>query len=108
MAHPHPDYDPYRPLAPQLKWIIVGIVALVLGAWQIAFHLWFMGLPMLTGHRLNALIAAVLVAGVLLAFFVLIQDYERQLSRCAERMGRKEGSEEASLVSSAIERRAAA
>ena len=46
MAQPHPGYDPYRPLAPQLKWVIVGIVALVLGAWEIAFHLWFMGLPM--------------------------------------------------------------
>ena len=62
MSHPHPEYDGWRPIAPQIKWLIVGIVVLLLGAWELLFHLTLMGLPMITGHRLNALVAAGLVA----------------------------------------------
>jgi hypothetical protein len=67
----------------------VGIVAVLLGAWEIAFHAWFMSVPMITGHRLNALIAAILVGSVLLVAFRLIQQYEEQLAAAAEELRQK-------------------
>lgn len=76
-------YDPVRPIAPQAKWWIVGAVVILLTAWELVFHLFMMGLPMVLGHRLNALIAAVLVSGAVLGFFVIIQGYERQLAATA-------------------------
>ena len=76
-----PDY--LRPVAPGIKWWVVAITALLLGLWEIVFHSWFMGFPMVTGHRLNALISAALVAVVTLAFFRLIQAYEQRLARAA-------------------------
>jgi hypothetical protein len=78
-----PFYDPLRPIAPQAKWWIVGVVAVLLGAWEFVFHLTMMGLPIVTGHRLNVLVAAGLVAGTVLALFVVIQRYEQQLASAA-------------------------
>lgn len=77
-----PEY--LKPLAPSLKWWVVGLVAGLLIIWQAIFHSFFMDLPMVTGHRLNAIVGAVLVAGVTLAFFQLIQGYERQLAEAAQ------------------------
>jgi len=82
-----PDY--LRPVAPLIKWWVVGIAALLLGLWEIVFHAWFMGLPMVSGHRLNALVSAVLVAGVTLAFFRLVQGYEQRLARAAAALREK-------------------
>jgi hypothetical protein len=81
--------EPLRPIAPQAKWWIVGWVAFLLGAWELVFHSWFMGLSMVVGHRLNALIAALLVAIVVLAAFHLIQDYERRLAEAARALAEK-------------------
>jgi hypothetical protein len=89
MAQQSPFDDTLRPVAPQAKWWIVGIVFLVLGAWELAFHLWMMDLPMITGHRLNALIGAGLVAGVVLATFILIQRYEQRLAEAAASLREK-------------------
>src|SRR5262249_17386771 len=75
--------------AGRIKWWLVGIVAVLLGAWELAFHTWFMSVPMVTGHRLNALIAALLVGGVLLAAFRLLQQYEEQLATAAEELRQK-------------------
>jgi hypothetical protein len=75
-----------RPVAPQARWWIVGSVFVILGAWQMAFHFWLMNLPMLVGHRVNALVGAVLVAGVVLATFVLIQRYEQSLADAAAKL----------------------
>jgi hypothetical protein len=72
--------DPLRPVAPRLKWWLVGAVILLLGAWQVAFHLWFMHLPMLTGHRLNSAVGGLLVALTLLAALSLVQVYEERLA----------------------------
>lgn len=78
-----------RPVAPQAKWWIVGVVFVLLGVWELAFHRWFMDVPMILGHRLNALIAASLVAVVVLATFVLIQRYEQRLAAMADELKRK-------------------
>jgi len=75
--------------AGRIKWWLVGIVAVLLGAWELAFHTWFMSVPMVTGHRLNGLIAALLVGGVLLAAFRLLQQYEEQLATAAEGLRQK-------------------
>jgi signal transduction histidine kinase len=89
MSQQSPFDDTLHPIAPQAKWWIVGMVFLVLGAWELAFHLWMMDLPMVTGHRLNALIGAGLVAVVVLTTFVLIQRYEWQLVAAAEALQQK-------------------
>jgi hypothetical protein len=85
-----PPFEPsLRPVAPNARWWILGIVFVLLAAWEAAFHRWFMDLPMITGHRLNALIAAGLVALVVLATFVLIQRYEQRLAALADELKRK-------------------
>lgn len=89
MSERQPDYDPLRPIAPQMKWVIVGVAGLLLGAWEMVFHIAFMGLPMITGHRLNALIAAGLVTLVIVASFLLIQQYEQQLAAAVRELQRK-------------------
>jgi hypothetical protein len=76
-------YDPIRPVAPRARWWIVVTVVTALGLWGLIFHWFFMGLPMVLGHRVNFLVAAVLVTGVILAFFVLIQGYEQELAAAA-------------------------
>jgi hypothetical protein len=89
MLQQHSEYDPFRPVAPQMKWLIVGAAALLLGAWELTFHLWFMGLPMVAAHRFNALVAGLLVAGVVLASFTLIQQYEQQTAATVETLRQK-------------------
>src|SRR5689334_6718840 len=76
-------------MAPHAKWWIVGVVFVLLGIWELAFHRWFMEVPMILGHRLNALIAASLVAVVVLATFVLIQRYEQRVAALADELKRK-------------------
>lgn len=78
-----------RPVAPGIKWWVVGIAAVLLGLWEVIFHAEFMRLPMVTGHRLNALVSILLVAGVTLAFFRLIQGYEQRLARAAAALREK-------------------
>jgi hypothetical protein len=65
------------------------MVFLILGAWELAFHLWMMDLPMLLGHRLNALIGTALVAAVVLATFALIQRYEQRLAVAVRALNEK-------------------
>jgi hypothetical protein len=84
-----PSVDPHRPMAAQAKWWIVGIVFLILGAWELAFHLWMMDLPMVVGHRLNALVGGSLVAGVVLVTFRLLQEYEQRLAAALEEVREK-------------------
>lgn len=81
--------DPLRPVAPQAKWWIVVAVFLLLGAWELFFHYRFMGLPMVTWHRLNVLVGASLVTMTVLASFVLIQGYERRLAAAAAALKEK-------------------
>src|SRR6266542_140600 len=71
-------YDRWRPVIPQLKWLIVGVVILLLGVWELFFHTLYMHLPMVAGHEVNVLGAALLLTGALLALFGVIQMYERQ------------------------------
>jgi hypothetical protein len=78
-----PLYDSLRPIARQIKWWIVGAVVVLLGLWDLAFHLFLMRLPMAMGHRLNVLMAAILVAVTVLALFRIIQQYEQQLASAA-------------------------
>jgi hypothetical protein len=89
MNTPVAVYVPLRPITAQVKWWIVAVAALLLGAWEMLFHVQFMELPMIIGHRLNAGVAAVLVGAVVLAFFVLLQQYEQQLAAAAEALRQK-------------------
>jgi hypothetical protein len=84
-----PFYDPLRPVAPQARWWIVGAVVVLLGAWELLFHLTMMGLPIVTGHRLNALVAAALVSGTVLGCFIVVQRYEQQLAAAAVALRQK-------------------
>jgi hypothetical protein len=89
MSQQSPFEVSLRPVASQARWWIVGMVFLILGAWELTFHLWMMDLPMLLGHRLNALIGAALVAGVVLATFALIQSYEQRLAAAVRALTEK-------------------
>jgi hypothetical protein len=89
MSDELPFYDPLRPIAPQAKWWIVGAVMLLLGAWELSFNRLMGHLPVATAHHVSAIVAALLVTGVTLAVFRLIQRYERQLARSAVALRRK-------------------
>jgi hypothetical protein len=84
-----PYYDPLRPIAPQAKWWIVGAVMLLLGAWELSFNRLMMHLPVATAHHVSAAVAALLVTGVTLAVFRLVQRYERHLAHAAVALRRK-------------------
>jgi hypothetical protein len=73
-----PPDDRWRLVVPQLRWVTVGIVVVLLGVWELYYHAEFMNLPMAVGHGVNLLGAALFVTGGLLAIFAVLQMYERQ------------------------------
>jgi hypothetical protein len=78
MSDQQTRYDGWRPVIPQLKWITIGVVIVLLGVWEIYYHAGFMQLPMIVGHGVNVLGAGLLVTGGLLVLFAVLQMYERQ------------------------------
>jgi hypothetical protein len=89
MTHQRQLPSELRPVAPHVKWWIVGLAALLLGAWELFFHTTYMSLPMATWHRINVLVGAVLVGATVLAAFVVIQNYEQRLAAAARALDEK-------------------
>ena len=78
MSKPMADYDRWRPVIPQIKWLAIGVAVVLLSVWEMYYHAEFMKLPMLAGHGVKVLGAALFMTGGLLALFAVLQMYERQ------------------------------